>query len=143
MCCCWMTQQITVSKHVGLGLFNCILFFAIVDLSCIHWLEEYICAHCDDCILIFVSHDRGFINNIATDIVEMKNLQLTYFPDTYDNYIIHKQEMVGLYWNNRNNCFSLCFRQAECKMLLMLELGRKPTFRILFKQLNLVGMTGL
>jgi ATP-binding cassette subfamily F protein 3 len=36
--------------------------------------------------LVFVSHDRYFINNLATRVVEVGNQQLESFPGTYEEY---------------------------------------------------------
>ncbi len=40
--------------------------------------------------LIFISHDRAFINSIANRVVEVKDGKLTSYPGNYDDYIWRK-----------------------------------------------------
>ncbi|MGA1844419.1 MAG: ABC-F family ATP-binding cassette domain-containing protein [bacterium] len=40
--------------------------------------------------LIFISHDRAFINSIANRVVEVKNGRLTSYPGNYDDYLWKK-----------------------------------------------------
>lgn len=56
-----------------------------LDLEAVLWLESYLCEYKHT--LIVVSHDRGFLNEICTDIIEFKNLKLNYFKGNYDTYI--------------------------------------------------------
>ena len=42
--------------------------------------------------IIFVSHDRQFIKNIATRILEIQNKELTFFEGTYKQYKTHQSE---------------------------------------------------
>ncbi|WP_062048872.1 Vga family ABC-F type ribosomal protection protein [Bacillus sp. JCM 19034] len=46
-------------------------------------LQEYIGT------VLFVSHDRHFVNNIATKMIEIKNNQLHVFDGTYEEYQAH------------------------------------------------------
>lgn len=46
-----------------------------------HALEIY------DGSIITVSHDRGFIRRVASQILEIKNGELTLYPGTYDEYV--------------------------------------------------------
>lgn len=64
-----------------------------LDLPTIAWLQDFL-AHTDT-IVVFVSHDRSFINEVATDIIEMKDLNLQYFPGSYDEFIRNKEEMFA------------------------------------------------
>lgn len=41
--------------------------------------------------LLFISHDRAFINAIASKVVEVVDGRLTIFPGTYDDYVWRKQ----------------------------------------------------
>jgi ATP-binding cassette subfamily F protein 3 len=45
--------------------------------------------------LIFISHDRAFINAIANRIVEITNGKLRSFPGNYDEYIWRKEREAG------------------------------------------------
>ena len=60
-----------------------------LDLSTIEWLESYLKTY--EGTLIFVSHDRYFINVLATKIYEIDNEKLDYYKGNYDFYIKEKQ----------------------------------------------------
>ncbi len=45
--------------------------------------------------LIFISHDRAFINSIANRIVEVRDGKLRSFPGGYDDYIWKKEQEAG------------------------------------------------
>ena len=45
-----------------------------LDLEAVLWLESYLCEYKHT--LVVVSHDRGFLNEICTDIIEFKNQKL-------------------------------------------------------------------
>ncbi|MDZ7266616.1 MAG: ABC-F family ATP-binding cassette domain-containing protein [candidate division KSB1 bacterium] len=44
--------------------------------------------------LLFISHDRAFINAIATKVVEVINGELTIYPGTYDDFVWRKQQFA-------------------------------------------------
>jgi ATP-binding cassette subfamily F protein 3 len=46
-----------------------------LDLEAVLWLESYLRDYKHT--IVIVSHDRGFLNEVCTDIVEFKNLKLT------------------------------------------------------------------
>jgi ATP-binding cassette subfamily F protein 3 len=46
-----------------------------LDLEAIVWLEQYLVEYPHTVIL--VSHDRGFLNAVCTDIIEFKQKKLT------------------------------------------------------------------
>ena len=64
-----------------------------MDLNCIAYLEDFLCT--TSCIIVFVSHDRDFLDRVTTDVVEMKNKVLNYFPGTYSDYLINQEEMAA------------------------------------------------
>ena len=49
--------------------------------------------------ILFVSHDRYFINQIATDIIEINNNSAKFYPGNYNDYLIEKEKEL----NNSNN----------------------------------------
>jgi len=55
-----------------------------LDLLSVLWLEDYLQNWPKT--LIIVSHDRDFLNAVATDIVHMKNKKLTKYKGNYDSY---------------------------------------------------------
>ena len=63
-----------------------------LDISSIIWLQNHL-KSLKDCIVVVVSHDRGFLENVCTDIINMKNMTLTYFPGNYSSWLTHEHEM--------------------------------------------------
>ena len=43
--------------------------------------------------LIFVSHDRYFVNKIADSILEFENGKVTFFDGNYEEYTRYKEEV--------------------------------------------------
>lgn len=56
-----------------------------LDLEAVLWLETYLQNYRHT--LIVVSHDRGFLNEVCTDIIEFKKKQLTYYRGNYDTFV--------------------------------------------------------
>lgn len=47
--------------------------------------------------LFFISHDRTFVNLVATEIIEVKNGRVLKYPGTYEEYVYHlEQEAQGI-----------------------------------------------
>ena len=63
-----------------------------LDLEAVLWLESYLVQYKHT--LVVVSHDRGFLNEICTDIIEFKNLKLNYYKGDYDIYVKTAEENV-------------------------------------------------
>ncbi|MBV1880723.1 MAG: ATP-binding cassette domain-containing protein [Pseudomonadales bacterium] len=63
-----------------------------LDIEAIIWLEEFLKDY-QGC-LIFITHDRSFLGNIATRIVELDRGQLTEWPGQYDLYLEQKQHAL-------------------------------------------------
>ena len=42
--------------------------------------------------VVVISHDVDFLNDVATDIIEMQDQKLWYFPGNYDNYRVMKEQ---------------------------------------------------
>ena len=63
-----------------------------LDVSTTIWLQNYL-SNLEKCIVVVVSHDRSFLENVCTDIIHMKNLTLTYFAGNYSSWLAHEQEM--------------------------------------------------
>ncbi len=61
-----------------------------LDLSAIQWLENFL----NGCgiTLIVVSHDRYFLDNVCSDIIELSMGKILHYPNcTYSDYIIEKE----------------------------------------------------
>lgn len=63
-----------------------------LDLEALLWLESYLVDYAHS--LVVVSHDRGFLNEVCTDIVEFKNRKLTYYRGNFDSYVKHRDENI-------------------------------------------------
>jgi len=64
----------------------------MLDMKAIYWLEDYL-ANWPTTILV-VSHDRNFLNSVATDIVHMHTQRLDYYSGNYDNFEKTKNEKL-------------------------------------------------
>jgi ATP-binding cassette subfamily F protein uup len=59
-----------------------------LDIDAIRWLEEFI--HDFPGAVLFVTHDRAFLSNLATRIVELDRGRLTSWPGSYETYLAKK-----------------------------------------------------
>ena len=65
-----------------------------LDISTIEWLESYLKSYTG--AILFVSHDRYFINEIAGKILELENKILTSYKGNYDLYLEEKRRNYEL-----------------------------------------------
>ena len=65
-----------------------------LDLDAITWLERYLVGL--DGALMFVTHDRTFLQTVATRIVELDRGRLTSYPGDYATYVARKQAMLAV-----------------------------------------------
>ena len=63
-----------------------------LDMEAIEWLEQWLLQYSG--ALLFVTHDRRFLQNLATRIVELDRGHLQSFDGDYANYQRRKQEML-------------------------------------------------
>jgi ABC transport system ATP-binding/permease protein len=61
-----------------------------LDLDMIEWLENYFIRN--DVSLLVVTHDRYFLDNVCTDILELENEQLYRYRGNYEYFIEKKAE---------------------------------------------------
>ena len=59
-----------------------------LDIDAIRWLEEYLSTFAG--ALLFVTHDRAFLSNLATRIIELDRGTLTSWPGSYATYLEKK-----------------------------------------------------
>lgn len=59
-----------------------------LDIKVIEWLEKYL----SNMTVIMVTHDRYFLDNVATDIVEMDMGTLFYYKGNYEYFLQKKAE---------------------------------------------------
>ncbi len=63
-----------------------------LDIAAISWLEEFFKSFPGT--LLFITHDRSFLQAIATRIVELDRGVLRDFPCTYNEYLERKQQQL-------------------------------------------------
>jgi ATP-binding cassette subfamily F protein uup len=59
-----------------------------LDIDMVKWLEKTLISFAGT--LVFISHDRSFIRNLATRIIDIDRGQVTSYPVTYDKYLEQK-----------------------------------------------------
>jgi ATP-binding cassette subfamily F protein uup len=62
-----------------------------LDVESIAWLEEFLLNWPGS--LVFITHDRGFLQRLATRIIELDRGRLSDFPGDYQNYLRRRDEM--------------------------------------------------
>jgi ATP-binding cassette subfamily F protein uup len=65
-----------------------------LDLAGIQWLEEFLLNWQGS--LLFITHDRTFLQNLATRIVHLDRGTLTSWPGDYQNYLIKRDEQLAI-----------------------------------------------
>ena len=65
-----------------------------LDLVAIDWLEQYLASFPGT--LMFVTHDRVFLDRLATGMVELDRGQLRRFPSNWAAYRAQKQELLAV-----------------------------------------------
>nr|WP_317135113.1 ATP-binding cassette domain-containing protein [Piscirickettsia litoralis] len=63
-----------------------------LDITAIEWLEEFLVSYSGT--LLFITHDRSFLQRLATRIVELDRGKLVSFPGDYATYLKRKEEML-------------------------------------------------
>jgi ATPase subunit of ABC transporter with duplicated ATPase domains len=66
-----------------------------LDIISITWLEEFLKTNFKG-LLIFISHDRGFLNNVSTNILDIDYDTVTDYPGDYDKFCFSKAERLRL-----------------------------------------------
>lgn len=64
-----------------------------LDLAAIQWLEKQLLSFHGS--LLFITHDRAFLQRLATRILELDRGHLTSWPGDYANFLRHKEERLS------------------------------------------------
>ena len=64
-----------------------------LDIDAIIWLEDFLASYAG--AVMFVTHDRAFLQRLATRIVELDRGQLTSWPGDYATYLRRKDEALA------------------------------------------------
>lgn len=63
-----------------------------LDINAIDWLEQFLIGFSG--AIVFVTHDRRFLRNLATRIVEIDRARVTSWPGDYANYLRRREERL-------------------------------------------------
>jgi ATP-binding cassette subfamily F protein uup len=64
-----------------------------LDIEAINWLEEYLLSYPKT--VIFITHDKRFLQNLATQIVEIDNGKLVSWDSDYAGFLRFKEEQLA------------------------------------------------
>ena len=64
-----------------------------LDIDAIQWLEEFLAEYPG--AVVFVTHDRAFLQRVATRIVELDRGRLTSWPGDYETFLRKKEEWLA------------------------------------------------
>jgi ATP-binding cassette subfamily F protein uup len=64
-----------------------------LDIDAIIWLEDFLASY--DGAVMFVTHDRAFLQRLATRIIELDRGQLTSWPGDYPTYLRRKEAALS------------------------------------------------
>jgi ATP-binding cassette subfamily F protein 2 len=62
-----------------------------LDLEACVWLEEYLKTY--NRILVMISHSQDFLNNVCTNIINLKDKNIKYYTGNYDQYVKTRAEL--------------------------------------------------
>src|SRR6185503_16209229 len=64
-----------------------------LDIETMSWLESFLCDYPG--AVLFVTHDRVFLQRVATRIVELDRGRLTSWPGDYATFLRRKEEWLA------------------------------------------------
>ncbi len=64
-----------------------------LDLEMVEWLEDYL--NHSKMTILMVTHDRYFLDNVCTDILEMDSHQLFHYKGNYSYYLEKREERIA------------------------------------------------
>jgi ATPase subunit of ABC transporter with duplicated ATPase domains len=62
-----------------------------LDLDSVHWLQDYLCEY--EGVLIVISHDRHFLNSVATYTADIDYQTVIMYPGGYDDMVVAKTQI--------------------------------------------------
>ena len=99
-----------------------------LDIEAISWLEELLIE--SGVALLFITHDRRFLDRLATRIVELDRGQLASFPGSFSAYLQRKEQMLHDE-NLRNARFDKLLKEEEVWIRKGVEARRtRAVFRV-------------
>lgn len=65
-----------------------------LDVDSVQWLQDYL--QSSSRTILFVTHDRYFLDALATKIIEIDHERIFSFPGSYESYLTQKDEIVQI-----------------------------------------------
>lgn len=65
-----------------------------LDIASIEWLEDFVASFAG--AVVFITHDRYFLDAVAEEIIELDRGTLTHFEATYAEYLEKKEELIEI-----------------------------------------------
>ena len=65
-----------------------------LDIDSIIWLEKFLKNYPG--IVVLISHDKQFLDNIITDVYELQSGKIEYYSTNYSNFLIEKEERMRI-----------------------------------------------
>jgi ATP-binding cassette subfamily F protein uup len=94
----------------------------------IEWLEHYLSNK--DLSLLLVTHDRYFLNEVCTQIIEIENHQLYYYQGDFQYYVEKKDERLQIESSEVDKAKNLFKRELEWMRKMPKARGTKSKSRI-------------
>ena len=82
-----------------------------LDVYMVEFLEQLLLK--ENFTLLFISHDRYFIDNIATSVIEIEGGKLRKFHGGYSDYLTQKEELLSNMQKDHDNLLRLVKREAH------------------------------
>ncbi|OUR69259.1 ABC transporter ATP-binding protein [Arcobacter sp. 31_11_sub10_T18] len=82
-----------------------------LDVYMVEFLEQLLLK--ENFTLLFISHDRYFIDNIATSVIEIDGGNLRKFHGGYSDYLTQKEELLSNMQKDHDNLLRLVKREAH------------------------------
>ena len=84
-----------------------------LDITSITWLEEFLKSYVGT--VLFITHDRTFLQAVATRIVQLDRGNITSYPGDYQNFLIHRKKTLDEE-EQKNTSFDKKLSQEEAWM---------------------------
>src|SRR5690625_6265084 len=65
----------------------------LLDIAAIEWLEKQLLSYTG--ALVFITHDRSLLQNVATHIVELDRGQIRTWAGDYERYLVYRVQALA------------------------------------------------
>lgn len=99
-----------------------------LDIAMTEWLEDYLSS--PSMTLLMVTHDRYFLDNVCTDIIEIENNQVYNYQGNYAYYLEKKAERQATRESETDKARNLYLRELEWVRRMPKARGTKSKSRL-------------